>query len=256
MMGLLRAEWLKTRRTVLRFLVFVLPLLIGAVLGGYIAARSWLISPSGAFSGFFSGWGALVMPVAIAMVAGQLVHEEEQAGSFGGLLLCAKPRWQLYMSKFVMLVLAVVVATALAVGMFCLVLWLGGFQHGGFDVYAQAAVACILAAVPLAAFHLWLAFAAGLGVSVGVGMGGLLVAALIGGTLLGDKIWPFVPWAWPVRMASAAAIVRTPGIDAAALAFFMERVHLACAVVVFSGILLIAGGLWWFSRWNGRHTSE
>lgn len=256
MMGLFRAEWLKTRHTVLRFLVFVFPLIIGGVLGGYIAARSWMISPSGAFSGFFTGWGALVMPVAIAMVAGQLVGEEEQAGSFGGLLLCAKPRWQLYMSKFVMLVLAIVAATVLAVGMFCLVLWLGGFQQSGFDLYAMAALACILAALPLAAFHLWLAFAAGLGVSVGVGMGGLLVAALIGGTLLGDVVWPFVPWAWPVRLASAVAIARTPGVDAAALEFFMERVHLACAVAAFGGILLMVGGLWWFSRWNGRYASE
>ena len=256
MTGLLRAEWLKTKRSTLRLLVLGLPLLIGAVLAGYISARAWMISPDGAFSGFFGGWGALVMPVAIALVAGQLADEEEQAGNFGALLLSARPRWRLYLAKFAALAAALAVATAFAVGMFCAVLAATGYQESGFTVYACAAAACFVGALPLAALQLWIAFAGGFGVSVGTGMGGLLIAALLGATMLGDQIWPFIPWAWPVRFASTCAIVRIPGIPSEQLAIFMENVHLACAVAFVSGTLLMIGGTWWFIRWDGRAGQE
>lgn len=255
MIGLFRAEWLKTKRSALRPLVFGLPVVIAAVLAWYICGRPW-IEAGAAFSGFFSVWAAMVLPLALAIVSGQLVHEEEEAACFNGLLLCAKPRLALYGTKLVLLLLAVAVATALAVGVFVLGLWLGGYESGGLLLYAQAGAAAWLAAIPLVALSLWIAFAAGMGVSVGVGMGGVLVAAIIGGTLIGDKIWPFIPWAWPVRLASAVAIVRTPGIDGDQLAEFLKNVHWACALGAISGILLVVAGAWWFARWDGRDLSE
>lgn len=252
MIGLLRAEWLKTKRSALRPLVIGAPLAIGGVLAWYVAGRPW-IAPGAAFSGFFSVWAALVLPLGLAVCAGQLVQEEEEAASFHGLLLCTRPRLLLYLTKLVVLLAASALATALAVAVFCAGLHLDG---GALRLYAGAAAVAWLAAVPLAALYLWLAFAAGMGAVVGAGMGGMLVAAFIGGTLLGDAIWPVIPWAWPVRLASAVAIARTPGMDAAALAAFLEKAHLACALAVIGGILMTAGGLCWFVRWDGRAASD
>ena len=95
-----------------------------------------------------------------------------------------------------------------------------------------------------------------MGVSIGVGMGGMLIAAILGGTLLGDAIWPFVPWAWPVRLASAVAIGRSREINAALVEAFMAQTGLACALALVGGMLLIVGGGAWFSRWDGRDTGE
>lgn len=255
MMGIFCAEWLKTKRGALRPLVFLLSPLIGGVLAWYVAGRSWIEAGS-AFSGFFSVWAALVMPLALAIVAGQLVHEEEDAANFNGLLLCEKPRALLYLVKLAVLLLLAAVATGLAVGVFVLGLWLGGYASGGAMLYVEAGAVCWLAAIPLAALSLWLAFAAGMGVSVGVGMGGMLIAAILGGTLLGDAIWPFVPWAWPVRLASAVAIGRSREINAALVEGFMAQAGLACALALVGGMLLIVGGCAWFSRWDGRDTGE
>lgn len=49
---LLWAEWLKTKRSALRWLVVLLPALMGLVLAWYVAGRPW-ISAASAFSGFF-----------------------------------------------------------------------------------------------------------------------------------------------------------------------------------------------------------
>lgn len=255
MMGSFCAEWLKTKRGALRPLVFLLSPLIGGVLAWYVAGRPW-IEAGAAFSGFFSVWAALVMPLALAIVAGQLVHEEEDAANFNGLLLCEKPRVLLYLVKLAVLLLLAAVATGLAVGVFVLGLWLGGYASGGAMLYVEAGAVCWLAAIPLAALSLWLAFAFGMGVSVGVGMGGMLIAAILGGTLLGDAIWPFVPWAWPVRLASAVAIGQSQEINAALVEGFMAQAGLACALALVSGMLLIVGGCAWFSRWDGRDTGE
>lgn len=255
MMGIFCAEWLKTKGGALRPLVFLLSPLVGAVLAWYVAGRPWIAAGS-AFSGFFAVWAALVMPLALAIVAGQLVHEEEDAANFNGLLLCAKPRALHYLVKLALLLLLAAVATGLAVGAFVLGLWLGGYASGGAMLYAEAGAVCWLAAIPLAALSLWLAFAFGMGVSIGVGMGGMLIAAILGGTLLGDAIWPFVPWAWPVRLASAVAIGRSREINAALVEAFMAQADLACALALVGGMLLIVGGCAWFSRWDGRDTGE
>ena len=254
MMGLLRAEWLKTKRGMLRWLVFLVPLLTGAVLAWYIGGRPW-IAPGSTFSGFFSVWAGLVIPLALAIVAGQLVHEEEEAASFGGFLLCARARLTLYLTKFVVLIGASAVATALSAGTFCLGLWLTGYQRTGFGLYAEAAVVCWAAALPLAALSLWIAFAGGMGVSVGVGMGGMLVGALVGGTMVGDKIWPFLPWAWPLRLSGAVAIAQSD-VDPAQLEVFMNQVQRACALALIGGTLVMIGSCWWFSHWDGRSASE
>ena len=166
MMGIFCAEWLKTKGGALRPLVFLLSPLVGAVLAWYVVGRPWIAAGS-AFSGFFSVWAALVMPLALAIVAGQLVHEEEDAANFNGLLLCAKPRALLYLVKLALLLALAAVATGLAVGAFVLGLWLGGYASGGAMLYAEAGAVCWLAAIPLAALSLWLAFAFGMGVSIG-----------------------------------------------------------------------------------------
>lgn len=255
MIRLLRAEWLKTKRGALRLLVFGVPVLCGAVLAWYISGRPW-IAPGAAFSGFFWVWAALVLPLALAIVAGQLVQEEELAGAFHGLLLSGCSRALLYTVKLVLLLGAAALATALAIGSFLAGLGLGGYASGGVLIYAQAGLVAWLAAIPLAACSLWISFAAGMGVAVGVGMGGMLIAALIGGTLIGDAIWPFVPWAWPVRLASAVAIGRSQEINAALVEAFMAQADLACALALVGGMLLIVGGCAWFSRWDGRDTGE
>lgn len=252
---LLWAEWLKTKRSALRWLVLFLPVLMGLVLTWYVAGRPW-IDGSSAFSGFFSCWAALALPFLASIIAGQLAAEEEGAGSFMGLLLSAKPRVQLYLSKLLALFVALAVATFLVTAVFCGGLWLGGYDNTLLGFYAEAALVSWLAVLPLAALHLWLAFAAGLGVSVGVGIGGVLVAAMIGGTLLGDGIWPFVPWAWPLRLAMIPSILQSSQLNAAQLARLSAQSDWACILAALGGIVVTAASVWWFSRWEGRHTGE
>lgn len=47
-------------------------------------------------------------------------------------------------------------------------------------LFLTAAVLVILGTLPLLALHLWISFAWGMGASVGISMGGLLMAAILG----------------------------------------------------------------------------
>lgn len=249
MMRLLYAEWLKTAHSALRWLVILVPVVIGAAIGWYIVGRPW-IAPRGAFSGFFSAWAALVMPLGIAVIAGVLAAEEEE-NSFTAMRLCVRPPTMFYLAKLVLLVLMLALATALAVGTFYLVLQLGGYDSGAYSAcYGGAALTAWAAALPLVVLHLWLAMAKGLGASVGVGICGALVGALIGDTMLGDGIWQFVPWAWPLRLSLLTAV------DPAQRLALAQPANIACAIALISGILLTVGSLWWFSRWEGRQSAE
>lgn len=254
-MMLLWVEWLKTKRSALRWLVVLLPALMGMVLAWYVAGRPWMSAVS-AFSGFFSCWASLALPFLAAIAAGQLAAEEEGAGAFTGFLLSAKPRVQLYFGKLLMLVLLLASATMMATLVFCSGLWLGGYENTFLGFYVRAAIVCWLAILPLAALYLWLAFAAGLGVSVGVGIGGVLVAALIGGTLLGDGIWPFVPWAWPLRLAMIHSVLQAAQLNTEQLASLSSQSTLACLLALLGGIVVTAASVRWFSRWEGRHGGE
>ncbi len=48
----------------------------------------------------------------------------------------------------------------------------------------------------LLALHLYLALRFGPGVTLGVGVAFTLLALILGGTGLGETLWPFIPWAW------------------------------------------------------------
>ncbi|MDO4280523.1 MAG: lantibiotic immunity ABC transporter MutG family permease subunit [Peptococcaceae bacterium] len=250
MMAFLRAEWLKTKRTALRWLVFALPVLTGAVLGWYCSGRAW-ISAADAYSGFFSVWTNL-LSLLIGIVGGQLVEEEAQAGAFSGFLALPRPRRALYLGKLAALLLSMALANVLAVASVVAVLQMTGTLMLSPSLYALTMAMILIASVPICALSLWLSLGAGMGASVGVGICGVLLAAIVGGTNLGNALWPVVPWAWPVRFCAFAALLYEGGLAPV----LYNQLKLGCAVVAISGILFIIGGVRWFSRWDGRATGD
>jgi ABC-2 type transport system permease protein len=100
--------------------------------------------------------------------------------------------------------------------------------------------------VSLIALHLWLGLAAGWGASVGAGGAGLLIGAIVGATGVGDGIWPYVAWAWPVRLSMVPLASDVP-------ADVLTR-GLALSLIAF--VVLAAGGMAWFNRWEGRRGED
>ena len=253
-MRLLSSEWLRTKRTAVRWLTFLMPVVVSLCTVAYLTLRSGS-TQAFAFEGFFTIWSGLIIPIAAGVLAGTVVHEEELAGNFIGFLGTGICRMKLFLGKFLLLLSCMTICTLLAA------LVLGGgmelFVPCGADLrlFLLAATLISLGTLPLLALHLWVSFAWGMGASIGISFGGLLMAMLFGTTSLGAGIWRFIPWTWPVKLGllPGAAFVDTVE-NASANAVNTGRVALTAAAVALIALLLC--GALWFRKWEGRNTSE
>lgn len=228
-MNILWTEWMKTKRTAFRRMLFLLPACVSGCVVFYAAYRGNL-PESDVISTFFIAWAALLLPVEAGIAADFLAFEEEEAGNFTGFLQVNVPRSRLYLGKYAMAALSVFMSTMLAAGL----LWAGMhlLAHGktGLLLYLEHGFRISLCACPLLAIHLWLSVSRGMGASVGLSLGGMLLAALLGTTPLGNDIWYMVPWTYPVKMAAAQTF----------------------PLVFLWWVLSLAGGTLWFAWWDGE----
>jgi len=177
MMKILYAEWLKTKRTAIRLLTFCMPVVYAALIIGYFALRG--IDKNTqilVFQGFFEVWTVCVIPLGIGILSGLIVHYEELAGNFNGLLSSKVSRNSLYWSKFLLSVLIMTASTLIAT----IVLGVGidvflGVSIG-WPIFIAASILAIIGTIPLLALHLWASFRWGMGASIGISIGGMLMS--------------------------------------------------------------------------------
>ena len=94
------------------------------------------------------------------------------------------------------------------------------------------------------------------------GMGGLVTAAIIGKTVLGDKVWMFIPWAWPFRLAKlpGAYLGFTAGMNMPPAEIssgaVLQQLIIGTAAVLICLVACYVGGIIWFNKWEGRRHYE
>lgn len=100
----------------------------------------------------------------------------------------------------------------------------------------------------------------GMGASIGISIGGILMAAILGLTSVGAKVWAFVPWTWPVKlgMLPSAYFIKEAGTISTE-AFYskvMQTASIEFIVVAIGLIIFLIGGVIWFKMWEGRKSYE
>lgn len=260
-MGLLLSEWLKTKRTAMRWMTFAMPMVFSLAVIAYAALRTDC-TQNLVFQVFFEAWTAFVIPLYVSVMAAFIIQEEEQAGVFMGFLSTSISRNKLYLGKFLLLFLCMTISTMIA--LITLSIGINFILPGGINslIFTSAAILVIFGTLPLPALHLWISFAWGTGASIGVGMSELVIAALIGTTELGDKIWMLIPWAWPSRLAKLPGTylnftpdMQTPPVEIASGSIF-SQLSTGSIMVIICLIVLIIGGVIWFNKWEGRKHYE
>ncbi|MBX6395746.1 MAG: lantibiotic immunity ABC transporter MutE/EpiE family permease subunit [Alicyclobacillaceae bacterium] len=195
MLAAIHSEWLKYRRTPTYWIVIGGPLVM--------ALAEWvfsLVAPGGhtwhlmLLTGY-NWWVVLAIPLGSALLAALSSAYERRSGAWR--ILCAYPVGpsMLYAAKFAVLALQTAIANGLFAG-FLLVtqIWhLAGPVPWG-PLILGAAVGW-LSGLTLLAIQLWFSTAFGFGVSVVLGLVGL-----ISGVFTSEHpAWLFDPWAWPLR---------------------------------------------------------
>ncbi|MHA6529691.1 lantibiotic immunity ABC transporter MutG family permease subunit [Paenibacillus sp. BAC0078] len=253
LLRLVSSDWLKTKRTPIRLLT------VAAILG-YPALLLWYFArpartaelPYVIHQTFFDSV-SIVLPIGTGLLAGLLAAQEENAGHFNGLLGQNASRTLIYISKLLLLVM--LVAVFLFGSMLLLLLGMRYILHleqPGVEMFLISGLLALAGSLAVCTFHLFLALAYGLGASIGAGGAGLLVAAIIGTTSVGDAIWPYVPWSWPARLAGFPAAAM-PGNPLSLLQDgLLQGLVPACMVFLIAAVCSIL----WFCRWEGRKSYE
>ena len=264
MIKLILSEWLKTKRIALRWIIFLLPFLMSGCIIGYIVlhGRGDHFEADN-FKTFFEVWAIFIMPIVISIFTGQIVYEEELAGSFNGFLSERFRRYRLYLGKFFIVSILSAITLILGTVIFCtgMAIFFPGTVHT--EIFFIAGVLLLLLGVlPLIAIHLWISFLYGIGSSIGMGIIGLLMAAMIGGSELGNNIWQFIPWALPIRLVKAvgpylefsADMVKPPQLISSGWAT-TQILSGMISVIIYLIIILICS-IVWFGSWEGRKHYE
>ncbi|MBM6615060.1 lantibiotic immunity ABC transporter MutG family permease subunit [Desemzia sp. RIT804] len=262
-MKLLSSEWLKTKRTPIRWLTFFMPVVYATLIIGYIALRgAGQHTEMLTFQVFFEAWTSFVIPIGAGILSGFIVYQEELAGSFNGFLSSKTSRHSLYLGKLGILILTLAVSTFIALIVLGIGLQITLNVSIMWPIFIATVILIIIGTIPILALQLWTSFAWGMGASIGISIGGLLMAALMGATSLGDKVWQFIPWAWPVRLAKlpGAYLQFTPSMqvppEAISSGFIFNQLVIGLIAVMTGLVIAVIGGIIWFNRWEGRKSHE
>ncbi|MCC0695797.1 MULTISPECIES: lantibiotic immunity ABC transporter MutG family permease subunit [unclassified Clostridioides] len=255
MIGVLSSEWLKTKRTAIRWLTFFMPVVIALCVVAYLAIRSE-VTYKFVFEGYFIVWTAIIIPVGISLLSSFIIHEEELAGEFNGFLNTGVSRIKLYLGKFFILIFCMAVSTFISSLIICVGMNIIIPDEGSISLFMMASLLAVIGTLPILSIHLWVSFLWGMGASIGISMGGILMAALIGGTSLGGKIWVFVPWAWPVKMSMFPSIYFQTTLSTAISSGAESQLINALNLTGIGLIIFLVGGIIWFNRWEGRACNE
>mgnify|MGYP001770230732 FL=1 len=256
----LSSEWLKTRRTTIRLIVFVTPIIYPIFMLWYFSRYNdpsfWQVKIYGGFFEVLS----VSLPIIISLLTGLIAYQEEKSGSFMNVLTGPVSRVKFYFGKLSLLIFAAIADIFLATFLMLLGMrYILNIENVHYDLFLQGALLSLVGSLILFSLHLLISFAFGMGASIAIGGGGFLVSAIIGATVVGDKIWQYIPWAWTVRLSQVPMLLMLNvkhafGMELSDLYFQELMKGIIPASICF--ILVTLLGLVWFNRWEGGKSYE
>ncbi|MDM5232316.1 lantibiotic immunity ABC transporter MutG family permease subunit [Lysinibacillus pakistanensis] len=249
MLRLLRAEFVKVKRTPFLLTHFLVPIIISGLFLAYYSYSPWNFDWK--ISGYFQALSC-GFPIIIGLVCAMAAEQEAKAGHFQEMLTATKTKIIAYLSKLLLLLLFSFGAILLSFGIFSV-----GFiellheDTFGYQFYFIAGCILFVSFAFLYILHFFVSLQFGKGASIGLGIvGSLLVALLLTG--LGDGIWSFIPYGWGGHFVSLWAM-KESGLDLSTVEIGLQEGIIAS---VCGTLLALVLSCLWFWRWEGRKTES
>lgn len=185
-----RADYLKAKRSMLNVIYIIVPLILALAFAGYFHISSW--NRTLKISAFFEMLG-IIYPFLVGIIVGIIAQRESQAGHYQFILSTVSSRTHIYIGELCFLLINSLLFYTLAVGSFALM-----FPFTSISGYVQVIGLLLLSSTPIYQIHFLCAFIFGKSASMGLGIAGSLLSAIML-TGLGDVCWQYIPWAWSVR---------------------------------------------------------
>lgn len=235
----IKAEFAKCRHSALLYIHILVPLLGAVVFAGYFRISGWDVQTN--ISAYLEIL-AVAFPFLIGIIVGMVVQLENQAGHWQLMLGTIPSRSVAYIGKISFLMIGAIGAEALALGCFAVI-----YQEAPLTIYLQAGILMILAVFPLYLVHLFVGMWFGKGASMGLGIAGSLVAALMI-TGLGDAVWKYNLWAWGVRFMDYTVLSWS---NSDVFNLVCHDFIIGIVIALFSSLLLFLLSSIWFRSWEG-----
>lgn len=240
----LKAEYQKCKHSILLYIHIMVPIMCAVVFAGYYHISIW--EPTTKISAYLEVL-AVAFPFLIGIIVGLVIQIENQAGRFQLLLGTIPSRTATYIGKLGFLIINALASTVLALGIFALL-----YRNAPVALYMKVGFLLLITVLPIYLLHLLVGMNFGKGASMGLGIAGSLVAALMI-TGLGDAVWKCIPWAWGVRAMDYTVLAwDSPHLyEQVSTDFFIGMIISVCCT-----ICLLVVSLIWFHGWEGGKNSE
>lgn len=245
----LKAESLKLRRHPLLLVHLLLPLIAIAMFLAYFAYTPY--SPVAKTVAYFQVL-ASALPTVIGLVCAMAAEQEAAAGGSQQLLTLPGRLIPLTAKLSLLLLLgwsSILLAAAGFAGGFIYLLKQSPYP---MSFYIEAAALLGASSIFLYGLHLLVSLRFGKAASIGLGLVGSLLAALLL-TGLGDLIWIYLPFAWPARFVSIWTLYGGAN-ELAIPGSLLFREGILCCISGTAGIMILLGH--WFRRWEGTQSLE
>ncbi|OQR54194.1 lantibiotic immunity ABC transporter MutG family permease subunit [Bacillus sp. CDB3] len=250
----LLAEFKKRNRSLFLLLHLVIPLTLSGIWMTYISARKDLVNPQFIYVTFFELLG-IGTPLIISIICGVVSDSEDEAGNFQNMFGLTKNKTITFISQISMMILSYFFAILLAISTYTLALkYLVGVDEINFSLYFLNGLIFTLCSIFLYFFYQVIGYKYGIGMCSIGGFAGLIIAAL-SVTSIGDKVWMFLPWAWPNRFSlylfGHSEISQSTITDNYINSTSILK---GCVSSVIFTIIIIS--IFWFKNWYGRKAND
>lgn len=194
---------------------------------------------------------AVTFPTLIGINASVLSESEQKAGGFQMLLSTATSKSIPHITKLIWLILFGFCSSMFALVGFGIGFRLLGYTTFNLLFYLNTALLLSISVIPLYFLHYIISFVWGKGYSLGLGIIGSLLSALLL-TGLGDGIWTFLPWGICARFSESLLTSNLRNID---FLQFGGMIQSIIFIFIFTFLFLIAL-LLFSNKWEGRKSED
>jgi ABC-2 type transport system permease protein len=244
----LKSDLYKFFRTPLWLIHLVIPV-IGIVLFiWYYSFSQW--DEMNKLSGYIQTL-SVTFTVLIGIITSVLAETEQKAGEFQSLLVTANSKCVSHISKLILLVLFGFASSLLALAGFGVCFLRMGYTTFHLLFYVKTAVLLLMSVLPLYLLQYVVSFLFGKGFSIGLGIvGGLISALLLTG--LGDGIWWYLPWGIAARFSESLLMSSLSNIDFLQYnGIIQSMTFILLFTLAFIALLLLR-----FNKWEGRKAED
>ncbi len=194
----LKTDYYKLWKSPIGIIHFFIPIVGLILMLAYFNLSSWdQLEKVSAYIQVIS----MAFPLIISIVVTMVYEQEEEAKGFQYFLSAASKRYLPHISKLFLLFIFGVVSTIISILGFGVIFNFIDKEYISIMFYLKEAAIVFISNIPLYMIQYLVVFYLGKGSSIGMGIIGSLVTALMI-TGIGDKIWFVLPWGCSIRLSS------------------------------------------------------